>query len=78
MESPVYLDLQIATRTNITLAQKDVVAYLVKTISHYKDKEILVIPFNMGKHWTLLSVSTKYYQVWYCDSSMLIDSKTGN
>jgi hypothetical protein len=64
----------MVTRTYITLAQKDVVVYFVKTMSHYKDKEMLVVPFNMGKNWLLLSV----YQVWYCDSSRLIDPNTGD
>jgi hypothetical protein len=47
-ESPAYLDPQIVTRTHIHLARKDIVAYFVKAMSHYKDKEMLVIPFNMG------------------------------
>jgi hypothetical protein len=60
------------------LAQKDVVAYFVKAMCHYRDKEILVVPFNAGNHCLLLSVSTTYDQVWYCDFSRLIDSKTGD
>jgi Ulp1 family protease len=47
-------------------------------MSLYKDKEMLVVPFNMGNHWVLLSVSTKYDQVWYYDSSRPIDSKIGD
>jgi hypothetical protein len=47
-------------------------------MNHYKDKEMLVVPFNMGNHWVLLSVSAKYDQVWYFDSSKLIDSKPGD
>jgi hypothetical protein len=43
-----------------------------------KDKEMLVVLFNMGNHWILLSISTTYDQVWYCDSSGLIDSKTSD
>jgi hypothetical protein len=43
-------------RTHITLAQKDVVAYFVKIMSHYKDKEMLVTKFSMGNHWVLLSL----------------------
>jgi hypothetical protein len=38
---------------------------------HYKDKEMLVVPFNTGNHWVTLSISTKYDQVWYYDSSRL-------
>jgi hypothetical protein len=49
-ESPAYLDSQISMRTNLLAAssQKDVVAYFVRAMRHYSDKEILVIPFNMG------------------------------
>ena len=78
-ESPAYLDPQISTRTNLLVAssRKDVVAYFVKAMRHYSDKEILVVPFNTGNHWLLLSVSTTYDQVWYCNSSRPIDPDTG-
>jgi hypothetical protein len=74
-ESPAYLDPQISTRTNLLAAssQKDVVAYFVKTIRHYSDKEILVVPFNTGNHWVTLAISIKYDQVWYCDSTRPTD-----
>jgi hypothetical protein len=51
-ESPAYLDLQISTRTNLLAAssRKDVVAYFIKAMRHYNDKEILVVPFNTGNH----------------------------
>jgi hypothetical protein len=77
-ESPAYLDPQISTRTNRLAAnsRKDIVAYFVKAMRHYIDKEILVIPFNMGNHWVTLAISTKYNQVWYSDSARLIDSIT--
>jgi hypothetical protein len=65
-------------RTNIMLLQKEVATYFVKAMNHYKDKEMLVIPFNTGNHMVLLSISTTYDQVWYCDSSRPIDSKTGD
>jgi hypothetical protein len=52
--------MAVVMRTHITLARKDVVAYFVKAISHYKDKEMLVIPFNIGNHWVLLSISIMY------------------
>jgi hypothetical protein len=46
---------------------------------HYKDdKEMLVVPFNTGNQWVTLSISTKYDQVWYCDSSRPIDPRTGD
>jgi hypothetical protein len=49
-ESPAYIDPQMATRTQIHLSQKEVVAYFVKSMKHYKDKEMLVVPFNTGNH----------------------------
>jgi hypothetical protein len=55
----------------------DVVAYFVKAMRHYNDKEILVVPFNMSNHWVTLAISTKYNQVWYCDSIRPIDSIIG-
>jgi hypothetical protein len=76
-ESLAFLDPQMVTRTHITLAQKDVVVYFVMAMSHYKDKEMLVVPFNKGNHWLLLSVSTTYDQVWYCDSSRTTNPKSG-
>jgi hypothetical protein len=45
---------------------------------HYRDKEMLVVPFNVGNHWITLSISTKYDQVWYCDSSRPINLITDN
>jgi hypothetical protein len=62
-ESPAFLNPQMMTRTNITLYRKDVVAYFVKAMSHYKNKEMLVIPFNTSNHWILLLISTMYDQV---------------
>jgi hypothetical protein len=76
-ESPAYLDPQIGTRTNLHTSQQEVVAYFVKVMRHYRDKEMLVIPFNMGNHWVTLPISTKYEHVSYCDSSRLIDPITG-
>jgi hypothetical protein len=62
-ESPTYLDPQMVTRTSIHLRRPDVVAYFIKAMRHYKDKEMLVISFNMGKDWVILSISTTYDQV---------------
>jgi hypothetical protein len=78
-ESPAYLDPQISMRTNLLAAssQKDVVAYFVKAMRYYNDKEILVVPFNTGNHWVTLVISTKYDQVWYYDSVRPTDSITG-
>jgi hypothetical protein len=47
-------------------------------MSHYKDKEMLVVPFNIGNHWVTLSISTMYDQVRYCGSSRPIDSENGD
>jgi hypothetical protein len=47
-ESPIYLDPQMLMRTNVHINRQDVVAYFVKAMRHYKDNEMLVIPFNMG------------------------------
>jgi hypothetical protein len=78
-ESPAYLDPQISMRTNLLAAnsRKDVVAYFVKAMRYYNDKEILVVPFNTGNHWVTLVISTKYDQVWYYDSVRPTDSITG-
>jgi hypothetical protein len=64
-ESPAYLDPQISMKTNLLVAssRKDVIGYFVKAMRHYSDKEILVIPFNMGNHWVTLAISIKYDQV---------------
>jgi hypothetical protein len=61
-------------RTNLLAAssRKDV-AYFVKAMRHYNDKEILVIPFNKDNHWVTLEISTEYDQVWYCDSTRPTD-----
>jgi hypothetical protein len=77
-EYPSYLDPQISMRTNLLAANSrhDVVGYFIKAMRHYSDKEILVVPFNTGKHWVTLAISTKYDQVWYCDSARPTDSIT--
>jgi hypothetical protein len=51
-KSHAYLDSQISMRTNLLAAssQKDVVAYFVKAMRHYSDKEIIVVPFNMDNY----------------------------
>jgi hypothetical protein len=62
-ESPTYLDPQMVTRTSLHMSRQDVITYFAKAMRHYKDKEMLVVPFNTGKHWVTLSISTKYNQV---------------
>jgi hypothetical protein len=47
-------------------------------MKHYRDKEMLVVPFNTDNHWVTLSISIKYDQVWYCDSSRPIDPIIGD
>jgi hypothetical protein len=42
---------------------------MVRAMCHYNDKEMLVVPYNTGNHWLLLSISTMYEEVWYCDSA---------
>jgi hypothetical protein len=59
-ESPAYLDLQIAMITNIDMNRQEVVAYFTKAMRHYRDKEMLVVPFNIGNNWVTLSISTKF------------------
>jgi hypothetical protein len=61
-ESHAYLDLQISTRTNLQMAssRQEVVQYFLKVIRYYRNKEMLVVLFNMGNHWVTLSISTKY------------------
>jgi hypothetical protein len=76
-ESPAYLDPQIDMRTNLYTSRQEVVAYFTKAIKHYRDKEMLVVLFNTGNHWVTQSISTKYDQVRYYDSSRLTDPITG-
>jgi hypothetical protein len=70
-KSPAYLDPQISMRTNLLTAssRKNVVAYFVKAMRHYSDKEILVIPFNTYNHWVILAIFIMYDHVSYCDSA---------
>jgi hypothetical protein len=63
-ESPAYIDPQIMTRPNLKTSPQEVVAYFAKAMTHYIDKEMLVVPFNTSNHWVTLSISTKYDQVW--------------
>jgi hypothetical protein len=67
-------------RTNLQTAssQQEVVQYFYQGNEHYRNKEMLVILFNTGNHWVTLSISTKYDQVWYCDSLRPTDPITGD
>jgi hypothetical protein len=76
--SLTYLDPKMATRTNVYMNRQDIVAYFTMAMRHYKEKEMLVLPFNMSNHWVTISISIKYDQVWYHDSSRPIDPITGD
>jgi hypothetical protein len=67
----------MAMRTNLHMSRQEVVAYFAKAMRHYRDKVMLVLPFNMGNRWVTLSISTKYDQVLYYDSSRLTDPIIG-
>jgi Ulp1 family protease len=63
--------------TVIQIEKAKVVKYLVRAMHYYKDKkEMLIIPYNTGSHWVLLTISMSHNQVWYCDSNMSIDPAT--
>jgi hypothetical protein len=51
-EFPTYLDPQISMRTNLQTSsqRQDGVAYFAKVMKYHRDKELLVVPFNMGTH----------------------------
>jgi hypothetical protein len=38
----------MVTKTQLSLNQPDIVKYFVKAMRHYKDKDMLVVPFNTG------------------------------
>jgi hypothetical protein len=66
------------TMTVIQIEKAEVVKYLVRAMRYYKDKkEMLVVPYNTGSHWVLLTISMSHNQVWYCDSNIPIDLATG-
>jgi hypothetical protein len=68
--SLAYLDPQMMTTTIIQIEKAEVVKYLVWTMCYYKDKkEMLIVPYNTGSHWVLLTISMRHDQVWYCDSN---------
>jgi hypothetical protein len=76
--SLAYLDPQIMTMTVIQIEKAEVMKYLVRAIRYYKDKnEMLIVPYNTGSHWVLLTISMRHNQVWYCDSNRPTDQATG-
>jgi hypothetical protein len=53
-----YLDPQMMTMTVIQTEKAKVVKYLVRAMCYYKDKkEMLIVSYNMGSHWVLLTIS---------------------
>jgi hypothetical protein len=77
-DSSAYLDPQMMMTTVIQTEKAEVVKYLVWAMRYYKDKkEMLIVPYNTGTHWVLLTISMRHNQVWYCDSNRPIDPSTG-
>jgi hypothetical protein len=77
-DSSAYLDPQMMSMTVIQIEKAEVVKYLVWAMYYYKDKkEMLIIPYNTGSHWVLLTISMRHNQVWYCDSNNPTDLANG-
>jgi hypothetical protein len=77
-DSPAYLDRQMMTMTVIQIEKVEALKYLVRAMCYYKDKkEMLIVPYNTGSHWVLLTISMRHNQVWYCDSNRPTDPATG-
>jgi Ulp1 family protease len=66
------------TTTVIQTEKAEVVKYLVRAMRYYEDKkEMLIVPYNTGSHWVLLTISMRHNQIWYCDSNRPTDPATG-
>jgi hypothetical protein len=77
-DSPAYLDPQMMSMIVIQIEKAEVMKYLVWSMYYYKDKkEMLIIPYNTGSHWVLLTISMRHNQVWYCDSNRPTDLANG-
>jgi hypothetical protein len=77
-DSPAYLDPQMMTMIVIQTVKAKVVKYLVRAMHYYKDKkEMLIVPYNNGSHWVLLTILMRHNQVWYYDSNRPTDPATG-
>jgi hypothetical protein len=60
-DSLAYLDPQMMMTTVIQIEKAKVMKYLVRAMCYYKDKkEMLVVPYNMGSHWVLLTISMRH------------------
>jgi hypothetical protein len=70
-ESPAYLDPHMMMRTQIVVHRQAIVKYLVREARVYSDNEMLIIPYNTGNQWILVSISSTHDQVWYCVSNRL-------
>jgi hypothetical protein len=76
-DSPAYLDPQMMMTIVIQIEKAEVVKYLVRAMRYYKDKkEMLIVPYNTGSHWVLLTISMRHDQVWYRDSNRPTDLAT--
>jgi hypothetical protein len=77
-DSPTYPDPQMMTMTIIQTEKVEVVKYLVRVMHYYKDKKkMLIVSYNTGSHWVLLTILMRHNQVWYCDFNMPTDPVTG-
>jgi hypothetical protein len=62
----------------IQTEKAEVVKYLVHALQYYKDKNgMLIIPYNTGSHWVLLTILMSHDQVWYYDSNRPTNLATG-
>jgi hypothetical protein len=78
-DSPAYLDPQMMMMTVIQTEKVEVMKYLVRAMCYYKDKtDMLIVPYNTGSHWVLLTISMRHNQVWYYDSNRSIDPATAS
>jgi hypothetical protein len=63
-DSLTYLDPQMMTMIVIQTEKAEVVKYQVRAMRYYKDKkEMLIVPYNTGSHWVLLTISVRHDQV---------------
>jgi hypothetical protein len=78
IDSLTYLDSQMMMMTIIQTEKAEVMKYLVRAMRYYKDKkEMLIVPYNTGSHWVLLTISVMHDRVWYYDSNRPTDLGTG-
>jgi hypothetical protein len=60
-DSSPYLDPQMMMMTIIQIEKAEVVNYLVQAMRYYKDKkEMLIVLYNTGSHWVLLTISMRH------------------